>query len=164
MTTTRQDADLIRELRLQYPDTPHHRDELHRRAADRLEELTQPAPAKDPAAALALLDRWATEPRDDDMMPQNATRVEVSSEPVGFGKIVGTYGKVEQWPTLSTPTQRDSRDAARYRALRDALYSGSVDVGEAYITMRVVGSCPTEIEFDIALDRLVQPPNKGTSE
>lgn len=45
-----------------------------------------------------------------------------------------------------------AEDAARYRWLRDSLYSGNVDVGEAYLTMRVVGSCPTENQFDAAID------------
>jgi hypothetical protein len=43
-------------------------------------------------------------------------------------------------------------NAARYRWLRDGLYYGSVDVAETYITMKVVGSCPTEEQFDAAID------------
>jgi hypothetical protein len=51
---------------------------------------------------------------------------------------------------------QDAKDAARYRWLRDALYIGSMDVGEAYITMKVVGACPTTEQFDDAIDAAME--------
>lgn len=46
-------------------------------------------------------------------------------------------------------------DAGRYRWLRNRLYFANVDVGEAYITMKVVGSCPSEKTIDAAIDAAV---------
>lgn len=42
-------------------------------------------------------------------------------------------------------------DAKRYRWLRRALYANDVDIGEAYITMKVIGACPSVEDFDRAM-------------
>jgi hypothetical protein len=47
------------------------------------------------------------------------------------------------------------KDAERYKWLRDSLYCGDVDVGEAYLTMKAVGSCPSEEQFDAAIDAAI---------
>lgn len=49
------ERDLVERLRLQWPDTPHHRDALHREAADEIERLR--------AAVAAKRERRATLPR-----------------------------------------------------------------------------------------------------
>lgn len=43
-------------------------------------------------------------------------------------------------------------DAERYKTLRNGLYRGDVNAGEAYIVMRVVGACPSREQFDAAID------------
>ncbi len=45
------------------------------------------------------------------------------------------------------------RDAARYRQLATMLIDGdSFDVGEAYVRMKVVGSCPDRSDLDASVD------------
>lgn len=48
------------------------------------------------------------------------------------------------------------KDALRYRWLKLRLYRGNVDVAEAYITMKVVGSCPEPAEIDAAIDAAME--------
>lgn len=48
---------------------------------------------------------------------------------------------------------KDDKDGERYRFLRDRLYTHeSVDVGEAYVRMKVIGGCPSVEDFDRAID------------
>ncbi len=46
------------------------------------------------------------------------------------------------------------KDAERYRTLIDAIYRGNINVGEAYLTLKVVGKCPEKKDFDLILDLL----------
>ena len=46
------------------------------------------------------------------------------------------------------------QDAARYRKMQSAMYDGDVDIGEAYVRMKVVGSCPSIEQFDAAIDAM----------
>jgi hypothetical protein len=48
----------------------------------------------------------------------------------------------------------DATDAARYRALRSALFQQNIDIGEAILSLRVIGNCPAERQFDRAVDAL----------
>jgi hypothetical protein len=59
---------------------------------------------------------------------------------------------------LEAKAERDAlkADAERYRWLRDALYADDVDVGEAYVSMTLVGSCPSEEQFDAAIDEAMK--------
>ena len=59
--------------------------------------------------------------------------------------------------------ERDAllKDAGRYCWLRNALYDGNVDVCEAYISMKVVGGCPDEGQFDAAIDEAMASSSKG---
>lgn len=54
----------------------------------------------------------------------------------------------------ATRRLRDSaQNAERYVFLRNHLYTqDQVSVGEAFVTMKVVGNCPTRGEFDAAID------------
>lgn len=61
----------------------------------------------------------------------------------------------KEYSKLQAENEALSKDAKRYQWLRNALYMGTVDVGEAYILMRVVGNCPTEAEFDKSIDAAI---------
>jgi hypothetical protein len=43
-------------------------------------------------------------------------------------------------------------DARRYRWLRNDLYKNDVVIDEALIRFEVIGACPTEQQFDAAID------------
>lgn len=66
-----------------------------------------------------------------------------------FGELENALAQVAQYKA----------DAERYLGLRRLLYSGTVDVGEAYVSMKVVGSFPDQIQFDGGIDAAIQ---KGT--
>lgn len=56
-------------------------------------------------------------------------------------------------------SSQDTLDAERYRTLREALFKdGEIEVGEAVVSLRVVGDCPDHEEFDAAVDRLAERP------
>ncbi|AVG17069.1 hypothetical protein CFN79_15075 [Chromobacterium vaccinii] len=70
---------------------------------------------------------------------------------------------IDSWPEWKRRLVRDiggfssiiadrSRDATRYRRLRESLFRKNVQVGEARIMLRVTGVCPTAAEFDAAID------------
>lgn len=61
-------------------------------------------------------------------------------------------------------------DAERYRAIKASLYAENIPIGEAYLTLRVVGTCPDVSEWDAAIDAAMGgkghrgsvPPTEGT--
>ena len=52
---------------------------------------------------------------------------------------------------IAAPTPQDAKDGARYRNIRNKIFKEDIDVGEAYLTLRVVGACPSIEQFDAAM-------------
>ena len=55
--------------------------------------------------------------------------------------------------SLKAELEAARKDAERYRLIRSKLYDGAISIGEAYLTLRVVGSCPTLEQFDAAIEQ-----------
>lgn len=61
----------------------------------------------------------------------------------------------EQVKEMAAECESALADQRRYRALVHSLYCDeAVHVGEAMVIFKVVGGCPTEQEFDAAMDEL----------
>lgn len=65
--------------------------------------------------------------------------------------LIERYG---QAVLQSSEIQALRDDAARYRAIVDGICLGSIDVGEAYLTLKTVGSYSTDDEFDASIDAI----------
>lgn len=64
----------------------------------------------------------------------------------------------------SLTKEQDAIDARRYRRLRSWIFRRNVDVGEAYLRLKVVGNCPTYGEFDAGIDALQKLPHEDCHE
>jgi hypothetical protein len=57
---------------------------------------------------------------------------------------------------LQAKLEAAEKGAARYRALRRNIYESVLPIGEAYLSLRVVGVCPSSDEFDAAIDAAIE--------
>ena len=57
---------------------------------------------------------------------------------------------------LGAMLEAADRYAIRYLRLRSSLYRRNIDVGEATLCLLVTGACPSEGEFDAAIDAATQ--------
>lgn len=58
----------------------------------------------------------------------------------------------EYHAALRTAIEEVVVDAERYRMLSRMLFHGDFEVGEAYVTMKIVGACPCPADLDREVD------------